>query len=238
MPTIFHVDWFSYLPALVEATLVTLAFTVVSFAGAASLGLLVAVARLSSSRPLRWAAQIYTELFKNVPPLTPIFILYFGLASMGLVLTTFEAGCCALILFYGSYLSEIFRGALLGVPLHQHEAAQALGLRPSRVTLYVVLPQALRLALPGAGTMLVDLLKATSLLVTISASELMTEGTLITSITFRAFEVYLVIGAIYFCLCFPLSRGVLALEGAVRRGMPISPRRRRLHRTVSNFSVS
>ena len=98
------------------------------------------------------------------------------------------------------------------------------GARPSRTSIF---PQALRLALPGTNTMLVDLLKSTSLLVTISAAELMSEGQLIASATFRALEVYLVIAAIYFALCYPLSQACCWLERKVRAGVPLMPRRRR-----------
>jgi polar amino acid transport system permease protein len=88
-------------------------------------------------------------------------------------------------------------------------------------------PQALRLALPGTNTMAVDLLKSTSLLVTISAAELMSQGRLITSATFRALEVYLVIAVIYFALCYPLSQLLLWLERKINAGVPLMPRRRR-----------
>ncbi len=109
----------------------------------------------------------------------------------------------------------------------QTEAGEALGIGRAGIFGHVVLPQALRLALPGTNTMLVDLLKSTSLLVTVSAAELMSEGRLITSATFRALEVYLVIAAIYFALCYPLSQLLLLLERKVRSGVPLSPRRRR-----------
>lgn len=109
----------------------------------------------------------------------------------------------------------------------QTEAGEALGLGRTGIFGHIVLPQALRLALPGTNTMLVDLLKSTSLLVTVSAAELMSEGRLITSATFRALEVYLVIAAIYFALCYPLSQLLLLLERKVRSGVPLSPWRRR-----------
>jgi polar amino acid transport system permease protein len=92
---------------------------------------------------------------------------------------------------------------------------------------HVVFPQALRSALPGTNTMLVDLLKSTSLLVTISAAELMSQGQLIASDTIRALEVYAVISVICFALCYPLSQGLLWFERQIRAGVPLLPRRRR-----------
>jgi polar amino acid transport system permease protein len=158
--------------------------------------------------------------------------LYFGLGSVGLRLGVFEAGALSLVIFYAVYLSEIFRSAIAGVHAGQREAAEALGLGRAATFTRVIFPQALRLALPGTNTMLVDLLKSTSLLVTISAAELMSEGQLIASETFRALEVYAVIAAIYFAVCYPLSQGLLWFERKVRDGVPLLPRRRRRMRLV------
>jgi polar amino acid transport system permease protein len=224
---IFQVPWADYVPELGHALLMTLAYTVVSFVGAAVLGLVVALMRLADLRALRVIAAVYTELFKNVPLLAIIFVTYFGLTSVSVRLDIFQAGCLSLILFYAGYLSEIFRAAISGVHAGQQEAAEALGLGRNAAFLLVISPQALRLALPGAATMAVDLLKSTSLLVTISAAELMSVGRQITSATFRALEVYLVIAAIYFALCYPLSQGLLWLERKVAAGTPLTPRRRR-----------
>jgi polar amino acid transport system permease protein len=223
----FQVPWRDYAPKLGHALVRTLEYTVVSFVGAAILGLVIALLRLSPLRILRVLAAVYTELFKNIPLLAIIFLTYFGLASEGVILTVFEAGCLSLILFYAAYLSEIFRSAISGVHAGQKEAAEALGMGRLATFGHVILPQALRLALAGTNTMAVDLLKSTSLLVTISAAELMSEGRLITSATFRALEVYLVISVIYFAMCYPLSQGLLWLERRVHAGVPLMVRRRR-----------
>ena len=223
----FEVPWSEYSSDLWEGLLKTVSYTVAGFAGAALLGLAVALLRLSAVKPLRIPALIYTELFKNVPLLAVIFLTYFGLGSVGLKLDAFQAGTLSLILFYAAYLSEIFRSAINGVHNGQQEAAAALGLGTLSTFRKVVFPQAMRLALPGTNTMLVDLLKSTSLLVTISAAELMSQGRLITSATFRALEVYLVIAVIYFVLCYPLSQGLLWLERRIHAGVPLSRARRR-----------
>lgn len=229
---LFQVPWSDYRSDLLDALGRTLSYTVVSFVGAAVLGLVVALLRLSRRWALRAPAAVYTEVFKNVPLLAIIFLAYFGLASAGIRLDVFSAGCLSLIVFYAAYLSEIFRAAISGVHGGQTEAGEALGLSRAAVFTHVVFPQALRLALPGTNTMLVDLLKSTSLLVTISAAELMSQGSLITSATFRALEVYLVISAVYFAVCYPLSQLLLALERRVRAGAALSPQRRRRLRTA------
>lgn len=223
---LFEVPWSDYRSDLVSALWKTLSFTAVGFTGAALVGLGVALLRLSRLWPLRALAAIYTEVFKNVPLLAIIFLTYFGLASADIKLDVFTAGCLSLIVFYSAYLSEIFRAAISGIHSGQTEAGEALGLGKMSVFTHLIFPQALRLALPGTNTFLVDLLKSTSLLVTISAAELMSEARLITSSTFRALEVYLVIAAVYFALCYPLSQLLLALERRIQAGAPLTWRRR------------
>jgi polar amino acid transport system permease protein len=226
------VQWSDYTSDLVHALLRTLEYTVLGFVGAVLLGLALALLRLHPSRLVRLPAVLYTELFKNIPLLAIIFLTYFGLASVGVRLGVFEAGTLSLVIFYAAYLSEIFRAAIAGVHGGQQEAAEALGLSRRATFAHVVFPQALRSALPGTNTMLVDLLKSTSLLVTISAAELMSEGQLIASETFRALEVYAVIAVLYFGLCYPLSQGLLWFERKIRAGVPLVPARRRRLRTA------
>lgn len=227
-----HVNWSLYAPILVEGALRTLAFTAVSFIAANILGIIVALARQSRWVVFRGTARVYTEIVKNTPLLTGLFIVYFGLTSVNIVLSAFAAGCLSLSIFYAAYLAEIYRGSLLSVGNGQYEGAQAVGLSTAKTLQFVVLPQAARVALPGLGTMLVDMLKATALLVTISGSELMTVGQAITSETFRALEVYLVLGAIYFAMCFPLSQSVAVLEKALTVGRPITLARRQTYRRL------
>jgi polar amino acid transport system permease protein len=231
---VLNVSWGDYSSELLSALEKTMTFTAVGFCAAVVVGMCVAVMRLAALPPLRAAAQLYTETFKNLPLITWIFILYFGLANVDVRLSTFQAGSLALALFYGAYLSEIFRGGLQSVPPGQREAAQVLGLTPLTAFRYVTLPQAVRVALPGTSTMLVDLLKGTSLMVAIGGGELMTEGTLIASDTFQALEVYIGIGLIYLAMCYPLSQLALFLERRMRSGAALSPRRQRTRRRIAD----
>jgi His/Glu/Gln/Arg/opine family amino acid ABC transporter permease subunit len=227
LSSMFQVPWSDYLVNLAEGLVRTLAYTIASFVGATLLGLVLALMRLNPLRIVRVPAGIYTEIFKNVPLLAIIFLTYFGLPSVGIKFNVFVAGVLSLVLFYAAYLSETFRAAISGVHSGQNEAAHALGLSRGTTFSHVVLPQALRLALPGTNTMFVDLIKSTSLLVTISAAELMTEAQLIASETFRALEVYLVIAAVYFVVCYPVSQCLLWLERSIHAGVPLSLGRRR-----------
>lgn len=234
----FHVAWSQWTDQLLAGLLRTLEYTVVGFAGAAVLSLSLALMRTSRHRLVRLPAAVYTELFKNIPLLVIVFVLYFGLPETKgvfgdwVVLGPFAAGAFGLAVFYAAYLSEIFRAALSGVHSGQREAAQALGLSRPAIFAHVVFPQALRLALPGTNTMLVDMLKSTSLLITITAGELLSVGQSISSQTFEVMEVYLVLAAIYFAMCYPLSQALLALERRVHAGAALSPRRHRLLRSA------
>jgi ABC-type amino acid transport system permease subunit len=186
---------------------------------------------------VRGRTPVYTEVFKNVPLLAIIFATYYGLPSVGVKLDVLASGVLSIVIFYATYLSEVFRAAIAGVHAGQREAAHALGLGRGKTFSQVILPQALRLALPGTNTMFVDLLKSTSLLVTISAAELMTQGQLIASATFRALEVYLVIAVIYFAVCYPLSQCLLWLERSIRAGVPLSVGRLRRLRLAQTLLV-
>lgn len=225
---LFSVPWDDYWVNLLEGLLKTIQFTIAGFVGAIVLGVVLAILRVSGGRILGAAARVVVEAFKNVPLITEIFIIYFGLASIGLSLSAFAAGSLALMGHYGAYLSEIFRSGIQSVDEGQTEAGHALGMSSFSVFRKVLAPQAVLVALPGTGTMLVDLLKGTSLMVSIGGAELMTQGQIITSATFRALEVYLVIGAIYFALCFPLSSFVGRVERRLSLGRPFSLRRHRL----------
>ncbi|MHB8730678.1 MAG: amino acid ABC transporter permease [bacterium] len=225
--TLFGIQWSQYYGQIGAGLLKTIEFTIVSYIGAILLGAVIAIGRTQKLAAFRRIAAAYVEIVKNVPLLTWIFVLYFGLPSAGIRLSGFVAGSLALSLFYGSYIGEVFRGGIQGVGVGQREAASSMGLTGWQAYRFVILPQALRLALAGTGTMLVDLIKATSLLVTIAGRELMTQGQEITSDTFKALQVYLVIGALYFLLCYPTSQCVLWLERHTGRGHPLSFTRRR-----------
>jgi polar amino acid transport system permease protein len=234
----FHVHWSEWTGPLVDGLLRTLEYTVLGFLSAAVLGLVLALMRTSRLALVRIPAAAYTELFKNIPLLVIVFVLYFGLPETKgvfgdwVVMGPFKAGVFGLAIFYAAYLSEIFRAALAGVHGGQREAAQALGLGRWSLFAHVIFPQALRLALPGTNTMLVDMLKSTSLLITITAGELMSVGQSVSSQTFEVMEVYLVLAAIYFAMCYPLSQALLWLERRVRAGAPLSLRRYRRLRTA------
>lgn len=226
-----------YWPSLGFAAARTVEFWIGGIVGAVLLGLVLALMKGVRSRVVRTVAVTYTEVFKNVPLLVVIFVVYFGLPSLGVLFSPLVGGTVALIIYYAAYLSEIFRGALEGVPPGQLEASYAAGLSEFATYRRVVLPQATRLALAATGNMIVDLLKGTSLMATIGGAELLTAGQNITSETFRAFQTYVLIGAIYWVLCFPLSRLVVRYEQSLKRGTQWSFRRRRIDAYLARAGV-
>lgn len=227
-----------YWPTLGVAALHTLEFAAGGLAGALTLGLILALMKVSRVKVLRAVAIFYTEALKNVPLLVVIFVVYFGLPSFHVLLSPLVGGIVALGVYYAAYLSEIFRGGLEGVPRGQYEAACAAGLSTATMYRHIVLPQAIRLALAATGNMVVDLLKGTSLMATIGGAELLTAGQNIVSETFRAMQTYLLVGAIYWLMCFPLSRLVVKYESALKRGTQWSLHRRRLDRRLATLEAT
>jgi polar amino acid transport system permease protein len=217
-----------YWPTLGYATLHTLEYTGLGIAGSMILGLVIALMKVSKWRAIRWIAIAYTELLKNTPLLVVLFVIYFGLPSVGIILSRLISGGLALTLCYAAYLSEIFRAGLQGVPNGQREAGYALGLSTARVYWNIILPQTFRLSLAATGNMVVDILKTTSLISAIGGGELLTSAENITAATFEPMKVYLIVGGIYFAMCFPLSRLVVWYESRLKSGTNRRRHRRRL----------
>jgi polar amino acid transport system substrate-binding protein len=194
-----------------EATWVTLELSVLAFLLAVPLGLLLAVARVYGVGPVRGAARVYIELFRGTPVLLQLFVLYYGLAdyvSLGPV----QASVLGLGLNYAAYEAEVYRGALLALPRGQSEAARALGLGPWQTLRYVLVPQALRLALPPMTNDFVALLKDSSLVSTITVIEL-TKRMSIAAVDLGSYLVPgLLCAALYLALSLPLSELARRLE--------------------------
>jgi polar amino acid transport system permease protein len=144
--------------------------------------------------------------------LVQIFFIYYGLPQVGLVLNEWVAAILALGLNSGAYIAEIVRGALAGIDRGQTDAAHALGLTWVQALVWVVIPQALRTATPPLVNAISSLLKDTSLLSVIAITELMYVANEVYSKTFRAFEIYAVVAAIYFVMTFAFSMLSRVLE--------------------------
>ncbi|ODT12839.1 MAG: amino acid ABC transporter permease [Mesorhizobium sp. SCN 65-12] len=190
----------------------TIALSVIAFVGGSAVGLLVALARTSSARIPRYLATFYIELFQDTPLLMQLFVVFFGANVLGFQISAWTAVSIGLTLYGSAFLGEIWRGCIQAVPAGQWEAAKALGLRTWQASLLVVLPQALRLAVPPTIGFLVQLIKNTSLAAVIGFVELTREGQLTAAGTYKPFAVYITVAAIYFAMCFPLSQWSRSIE--------------------------
>lgn len=184
-------------PLLVEGLTVTLAVSLTSFAFACALGLAVGVLR-SRFKSARWIFAPYVELFRGTPLLIQLFFLYYGLPTVGIKMSAPTAAVLGLGLNGGAYISETIRGALRSIEQGQMDAARALGFTWVQAMVHVIVPQALRVALPPLVNSFSSLLKESSLVSVLAITELTRMSQLVYTRTFRAFEVYLAVGALYF----------------------------------------
>jgi polar amino acid transport system substrate-binding protein len=200
----------------VAAAWVTLELSVLAFLLAVPVGVVLAVCRVYGAAPVRGAARLYIELFRGTPVLLQLFVLYYGVASV-VNLGPVEAAVLGLGLNYGAYEAEVYRGALLALPRGQSEAARSLGLSPAQTLWHVLLPQALRLALPPMTNDFVSLLKDSSLVSVITVIEL-TKRMTIAAVDMRGWLVPgLLCAAMYLVLSVPLSELARRLERRLTR---------------------
>jgi len=174
---------FHYLDDFLLAAWVTLQVTALAFALAIIIGLLAALARSCRVSALRFIAGSYIEIIRNTPVLLQIFIVFFGLPSLGMAMSAWTAGIVALGVNVGAYLAEVFRAGIQSVPRGQLEAAAILGIGRRDIFVHVVLPQAARAVYPAIINNLIQLLLGTSLLSAIALPELTGTATVINART-------------------------------------------------------
>jgi polar amino acid transport system permease protein len=195
----------SYINDFVHAAWLTLQVTLLAFALALVLGLVTALASASRSRILQAVASVYIEAIRNTPVLLQIFIVFFGLPSLGLTLDAYAAGVIALGVNVGAYLAEVFRAGIQSVPKGQLEAASILGMERSQIFMEVVLPQAARAVYPAIVNNLIQLLLGTSLLSAIALPELSGTATVINSRTLLYVQTFTITLVAYLVLSNVLS---------------------------------
>ncbi|MEK1851085.1 MAG: ABC transporter permease [Phyllobacterium sp.] len=207
--------------SLVAAIPLTLQLAASSIFLGAFLALALALLRISGVPVLDWFARLYVFVFRGTPLLVQIFLIYYGLSQFTTIRHTFlwpilrEPYWCAVIaltLNTAAYASEIIRGGLLSVPLGQIEAARACGMPRVMVFRRIVLPLAIRQALPSCGNEMISMVKATSLASIITLMEVTGVAAKIISETYRAIEVFIVAGVIYLAINFLLTRFVHFIE--------------------------
>lgn len=194
-----------FLPVLLQGVQLTLLITLVAMAIGIVVGVVTVSGRIGRSGVLRFLAGVYVEFMRNTPLLLQIFILFYGLPSLGLRLSGVAAGSIALGLNAGAYLAEIFRAGLNGVPNGSREAATALSFSRLQTLVYVTAPLAMRAAYPAFSNLLISTLLASSLLSAIAVYELTGVTNDISTKRFLTFEVYSVAALFYITLNLAVS---------------------------------
>ncbi|MGU2285489.1 amino acid ABC transporter permease [Pseudomonas aeruginosa] len=199
-------------PFLLQGAMYTVLFAAVSMVLGLILGFSVAVVRVTKVPVVSQIAAVYVSASRGTPLLVQIFVLYYGLPSVGIEFTPVTAGILALTLNVAAYLSESMRGAILGIDKGQWEAGLSVGLTWGQTLWNIITPQALRLAVPSLSNSLISLIKDTSLISVITVTELMLATKEVIAETFQPLPLYLAAAGIYWLLSALFERVQKALE--------------------------
>jgi His/Glu/Gln/Arg/opine family amino acid ABC transporter permease subunit len=215
-----------YYPELLRGYRTTIILSVLSFALAMLLGGVVALIRTSEVRALRFLSGAYIEFFRNTPLLMQLIFLFFGLPKLQLpyfgrpdwfLLSPFKAGLIGLTLYTGAYTAEALRSGLLSVDKGQTEAARSLGLNYIQTRIYVVAPQALRIAVPLLTSILSALFRNSALVSAIGVTDLLQTAENLQERNFQTFPLLTIAGILYLTLTLPLAYASMRLEQRVAR---------------------
>lgn len=207
------------MPSLLSGLKMTLLLTVVSLLIATVLGIIFGLMRIAKSKVLRVIAGIYIDVFRGTPLIVQAFFIYFGIpAALDFRITAIAAGLITLSLNAGAYMAEIVRGGIESVDKGQMEAARSLGLPYGKAMSKVVLPQAIQLMIPAFINQFVITLKDTSILSIIGINELTQSGKIIIARNLESFQMWIIVGAMYFIVIMILTRVSNVLERRIKNG--------------------
>jgi polar amino acid transport system permease protein len=196
----------------------TLLLSAIAFIGGGLCGLALLALRVGRSAGARRAVMLYIEAFQSTPLLMQLFLVFFGLPLLGFDVSPWLAATVSLTLYASAYLTEIWRGCVDAIPRGQWDGSASLGLRYLAQLRLVILPQALRMAVPPTVGFLVQLLKSTALTSVVGYHELTKTGQILTNATFQPFTIYGLVALIYFALCYPLTSCARSLERRLATG--------------------
>ncbi|UZF94866.1 amino acid ABC transporter permease [Bosea sp. NBC_00550] len=205
----------TYLPILMQGVYLTLLVTLGAFVLATALGLVWAFMRVSGIAPLAWTARTIIVIVRGIPGIVTLFYIYFVLPDLGLSLSAVQAAIIGLGIAYSPYMAEVFRAGIEAIDRGQTEAALSIGMGWGLLMRRVVLPQAIRVALPPYGSTMIMLLKDSSLASTITVAELSLQGKLLASSTFENTTIFTMVALIYLAMSLPLT----AFNGWLERRM-------------------
>jgi polar amino acid transport system permease protein len=204
------------MPQLLQGLRNTLALTALAIVLGIGLGLILALSKVYGHGPLRWIAAFYIGVFRGTPLLTQLFIIYFGLSSIGIVLSPFAAAILGLGLNSAAFQAEYFHGSILAINPGQITGAMALGMGRLKTIKCIVIPQVIRLVIPSWSNELISLLKFSSLAYLIQFPELLFQTKFIASKNYRMFELSIITGIIYLVVVLILSHYLRKLERTLR----------------------
>ena len=205
------------LPQMLLATLNTILAAGIGYAIAAVVGLLFLLGQRTPIKVVNMINREIVEFIRSTPLLIQLFFVYFVLPQFGITLSAWVCGMITIGLHFGTYLSEVYRGALEGVPRTQWEACRALNFTTFYTYRRIVLPQAFPIAIPGMGNYLVGIFKDTPLLSTIGVAELFHAATAVGGYHYRYLEPYTIVGVIFLILSVPAAMGIRKLESSVNK---------------------
>jgi polar amino acid transport system permease protein len=183
----------------------TVALSLIAFVGGGVVGLALLVARLMPSKWSQQGVVVYVQLFQGTPLLMQLFLIYFGIALLGINTSVWFSAALALTLYTSAFLVEIWRGCVEAIPKGQWEASESLALNFPEQLRYIILPQAFKIAIPSTVGFLVQVIKGTALASIVGFIELTKAGQMISNATFKPFVVYSCVALCYFALCYPIS---------------------------------
>jgi len=190
----------------------TVALSLIAFVGGGLVGMALLLLRFAQLRGVGMVVSWYVQVFQGTPLLMQLFLVYFGLALMGMDTSPLVSAAICLTLYASAYLTEIWRGCVNSVPRGQWEASASLALDFPQQMRHVILPQALRVAIAPTVGFMVQIIKGTALASVIGFVELTKAGQMISNATYQPFLAYTFVGLLYFALCYPLSRWSQRLE--------------------------
>ncbi len=206
----------SAFPYLLKAVPIVAELAIGAMVLALILGLLIALARISTLRFLRGIATVYVEIFRGTPLLVQLVYIYFVLPVFGINIEPVPAGILGLGLNYAAYLSEVFRSSILSVEGGQMEAALSLGYTPTKALWRVVIPQSFTVSLGPIGNYFIAMVKDTALTSVIAVTEILKTANSLNSRTFQTTAIYTAAAVLYLIISLPLSRAVIILERKAR----------------------
>ncbi|MDG3141483.1 amino acid ABC transporter permease [Streptococcus suis] len=189
------------IPLILEGLPYTIALSLIGFVLGTILGFFVALCRMSTLAPLRWLAAAHVSLMRGIPLMVLLFFIYFGLPFMGIELDAILATIIAFTCMSSAYISEIIRSSLAAVDKGQWEAAKSLGLRTPIIYRKVIIPQAIRIALPPLSNVLLDMVKSTALTAMITVPEMFNKAKIVGGAKSDYMTVYIVVALMYWVIC-------------------------------------